>query len=76
MSTACLLTEASHFVQPCCPVRVQVYKGKMGELDVAVKMIQKQHVNPQISPQHALRVMQQVTTHHLLLCCCSLSTVS
>jgi len=48
----------------------------MGELDVAVKMIQKQHVNPQLTPQHALRVMQQVTTYHLLLCCCSLSTVS
>ena len=48
----------------------------MGELDVAVKMIQKQHVNPQLTPQQALLVMQQVTTHHLLLCCCSLSTVS
>ena len=51
------------FVQPCCPVCLQVYKAKMGELDVAVKMIQKQHVNPQLTPQHALRVMQQVTTH-------------
>ncbi|DBA93955.1 TPA: ubiquitin-protein ligase E3 Brl2 [Trebouxia sp. C0004] len=36
-----------------------VYKGKMGELDVAVKMIQKQHVDPQLTPQQALQVMQQ-----------------
>ncbi len=37
----CLLL--CHFFQPYCPVCVQVYKAKMGELDVAVKMIQKQH---------------------------------
>jgi hypothetical protein len=56
----CLLL--CHFFQPYCPVCVQVYKAKMGELDVAVKMIQKQHVNPQLTPQQALQVMQQVTS--------------
>ena len=56
----CLLL--CHFLQPCCPVCLQVYKAKMGELDVAVKMIQKQHVNPQLTPHQALQVMQQVTT--------------
>ena len=43
-------------------VHLQVYKAKMGDLDVAVKTIQKQHVNPQLTSQQALQVMQQVMT--------------
>ena len=40
----------------------QVYKAKMGSLDVAIKTINRQHVNPQLTSQQALQVMQQVTT--------------
>lgn len=39
----------------------QVYKAKMGSLDVAIKTINRQHVNPQLTSQQALQVMQQVT---------------
>ena len=39
---------------------VQVYKAKMGVLDVAVKTINRQHINPELNIAHALRVMQKV----------------
>jgi len=37
-----------------------VYKAKMGQLDVAVKTIHRQHVNPQLTSHQALQVMQKV----------------
>lgn len=36
-----------------------VYKAKMGQLDVAVKTIHRQHVNPQLTSHQALQVMQK-----------------
>ena len=42
----------------------------MGNLEVAVKTIQKQHVNPQLTSQQALQVMQQVVTPQS--CCADL----
>lgn len=39
---------------------MQVYKAKMGVLDVAVKTINRQHINPELNIAHALRVMQKV----------------
>ncbi|DBB12705.1 TPA: hypothetical protein ACH3X3_005482 [Trebouxia sp. C0006] len=36
-----------------------VYKAKMGQLDVAVKTIHRQHVNPQLTSHQALRIMQK-----------------
>ncbi len=32
----------------------------MGQLDVAVKTIHRQHVNPQLTSHQALRIMQKV----------------
>ena len=51
---------------PCCAglhemvMSMQVYKAKMGVLDVAVKTINRQHINPELNIAHALRVMQKV----------------
>lgn len=47
---------------------VQVYKAKIGGLEVAVKTINRQFLNPKISIQEALRVMQKVC---LLIQLCS-----
>ena len=39
---------------------MQVYKAKMGVLDVAIKTINRQHISPELNIAHALRVMQKV----------------
>ena len=49
----------------------------MGELDVAVKTIHRQHVNPHLTPEQALQVMQKVAlcflaavAHNFGTACC------
>ena len=39
---------------------MQVYKAKMGELDVAVKTIRREHVNPHLTAQQALQAIAKV----------------
>ena len=53
-----------HHQQPV----LQVYKAKMGNMDVAVKTIHRQHVNPHFTAKEALQVIKWVHS-------CSLAAV-
>ena len=50
--------------QPC----LQVYKARLGELEVAVKTIHRQYVNPHLSPQQAVQVIAKVTMFPFCYC--------
>ena len=59
--TLALLFAQSHDWTP----GLQVYKAKLGELDVAVKTIQDKYVNPHLTPLEALEVIEKVSIHCL-----------